>query len=77
MAAIINFSETLFEFFGAFHIMTLGKSNENFIWHISTVSILEVLNNLTKNLFITNAVFIINMRKYKNHLVLSLKQTSY
>ena len=36
-------------------MITLGKSKENCSWHVFTVSILEVLNNFMKNLFITKS----------------------
>jgi len=36
-------------------MITLGKSKANCSWHVFTVSILEVLNNFMKNLFITES----------------------
>jgi len=36
-------------------MITLGKSKVNCSWHVFTVSVLEVLNNFMKNLFITKS----------------------
>ena len=36
-------------------MITLGKSKVNCSWYVFTVSILEVLNNFMKNLFITKS----------------------
>jgi len=52
---VVNFSKTIFNFLARFSMITLAKSNVNCSWHIFTVSILEVLNNFMKNLFITKS----------------------
>jgi len=52
---VVNFSNTIFNFLARFSMITLGKSKVNCSWHIFTVSILEVLNNFMKNLFITKS----------------------
>jgi len=38
-----------------FSMISLSKSMENCNWHVFTVSVLEVLNNFMKNLFITKS----------------------
>jgi len=40
--------------------MTLRKSDENCEWHIFTVSVLEVVYNLMKNLYLLQRLVIIN-----------------
>ena len=54
-ARVVNFSETLFKLLARFSVITLGKSKENCRWHVFTMSILEVLNNFMKSLFITKS----------------------
>ena len=52
---VVNFSKTIFKFFSTFFNDHTSKSKVNCSWHVFTVSLLEVLNNFMKNLFITKS----------------------